>query len=154
MLNRKSRNNMGFKKLVKNLMNMRKDKNMKRSYIHKDDLRYNPPHVRTVEVTKYDIEPYNMVTMVTRGIGYFVRSEYCHIYKTGNTTCYDLVLEKQYAGTFVDVIMNYENHEDGEGKIINICMIYENDLSKFIENVTRDEAIKFMSEFFQKTLLL
>ena len=146
---------MGFKKLMKNFMNMRKNKNMRRSYIHKDNLRYNPPHIQeTVEVTEYDIAPYNMVLMATRGTGYFVRSEYCHIYKTGSTTCYDLILKKQYDGTFVDVIINYENREDGEGRITNIWMVYDNDLSKFTENVTRDEAIEFMASFLKKTLLL
>jgi hypothetical protein len=146
---------MGFLKALKDFVNKRGVVNTKRSYVHKDDLRYNPSSEHQIsEVTKYDIIPHNMVVIATHGTGYFVRSEDCHTYKATNTTCYEFMLENQYDGSFVDIVINYESHENGEGEIINISMAYEYDMETSIGNVSRDEAIKFMASFLQKTLSL
>ena len=144
---------MGLLKAMKEFVNNRKIVNTKRSYIHKDDFRYNPSSAHQIpEVTKYDITPHNMVVIASHGTGYFVHHEDCHTYKATNTTCYEFMLENQYDGSFVDIVINYESHEDGEGEIINISMAYEYDMETSIGNVSRDEAIKFMASFLQKTL--
>ena len=144
---------MGLLKAMKEFVNNRKIVNTKRSYIHKDDLRYNPSSAHQIpEVTKYDITPHNMVVIASHGTGYFVHHEDCHTYKATNTTCYEFMLENQYDGSFVDIVINYESHEDGEGEIINISMAYEYDIETSIGNVSKDEAIKFMASFLQKTL--
>lgn len=144
---------MGLLKALKEFVNNRKIANTKRSYVHKDNLRYNPSSVHQIpEVTKYDITPHNMVVIASHGTGYFVHHEDCHTYKATNTTCYEFMLENQYDGSFVDVVINYESHENGEGEIINISMAYEYDKESSIGNVSRDEAIKFMASFLQKIL--
>lgn len=144
---------MGLLKALKEFVNNRKIVNTKRSYVSHEDLRYNPSHFHQIpEVTKYDITPHNMVVIASHGTGYFVRSEDCHTYKATNTTCYEFMLENQYDGSFVDIVINYESHENGEGEIINISMAYEYDMETSIGNVSRDEAIKFMASFLQKTL--
>lgn len=146
---------MGLLKAMKEFVNNRKIVNTKMSYVSHEDLRYNPSHVHTIpEVTKYDIVPHNMVVIASHGTGYFVHHEDCHTYKATNTTCYEFMLENQYDGSFVDIVINYESHEDGEGEIINISMAYEYDMETSIGNVSRDEAIKFMASFLQKTLSL
>lgn len=146
---------MGFLKALKDFVNKRGVVNTKRSYVHKDDLRLNPSSEHQIsEVTKYDIVPHNMVVIATHGTGYFVRSEDCHTYKETNTTCYDFMLENQYDGSFVDIVINYESGENGEGKIINISMAYEYENESSVENVSKDEAIKFMASFLQRTLIL
>lgn len=144
---------MGLLKAMKEFVNNRKIVNTKRSYVHKDDLRLNPSSDHAIpEVTKYDITPHNMVVIASHGTGYFVHHEDCHTYKATNTTCYEFMLENQYDGSFVDIVINYESHENGEGEIINISMAYEYDKESSIGNVSRDEAIKFMASFLQKTL--
>lgn len=144
---------MGLLKALKDFVNNRKIVNTKRSYVHKDNLRYNPSSAHQIpEVTKYDITPHNMVVIASHGTGYFVHHEDCHTYKATNTTCYEFMLENQYDGSFVDIVINYESHENGEGEIINISMAYEYDMETSIGNVSRDEAIKFMASFLQKTL--
>jgi hypothetical protein len=146
---------MGFLKALKDFVNKRGVVNTKRSYVHTDDLRLNPSSEHQIsEVTKYDIVPHNMVVIATHGTGYFVRSEDCHTYKETNTTCYDFILENQYDGSFVDIVINYESDGNGEGKICNISMAYEYENDSSIENVSKDEAIKFMASFLQRTLLL
>jgi len=146
---------MGLLKALKEFVNNRKIVNTKRSYVSHEDLRYNPSHFHQIpEVTKYDIVPHNMVVIASHGTGYFVHHEDCHTYKATNTTCYEFMLENQYDGSFVDIVINYESHENGEGEIINISMAYEYDTETSIGNVSRDEAIKFMASFLQKTLLL
>ena len=146
---------MGLLKAMKEFVNNRKIVNTKRSYVSHEDLRYNPSSAHQIpEVTKYDIVPHNMVVIASHGTGYFVRHEDCHTYKATNTTCYEFMLENQYDGSFVDIVINYESHENGEGEIINISMAYEYDMETSIGNVSRDEAIKFMASFLQKTLLL
>lgn len=144
---------MGLLKAMKEFVNNRRIVNTKRSYVHKDNLRYNPSSAHQIpEVTKYDIIPHNMVVIASHGTGYFVHHEDCHTYKATNTTCYEFMLENQYDGSFVDIVINYESHENGEGEIINISMAYEYDMETSIGNVSRDEAIKFMASFLQKTL--
>lgn len=144
---------MGLLKALKEFVNNRKIVNTKRSYVSHEDLRYNPSSAHQIpEVTKYDIVPHNMVVIASHGTGYFVRSEDCHTYRETNTTCYEFMLENQYDGSFVDIVINYESHEDREGEIINISMAYEYDMETSIGNVSRDEAIKFMASFLQKTL--
>lgn len=144
---------MGLLKALKEFVNNRKIVNTKRSYVSHEDLRYNPSSAHQIpEVTKYDITPHNMVVIASHGTGYFVRDEDCHTYKATNTTCYDFLLENQYDGSFVDIAINYESHEEGEGEIINISMSYEYENDSSIGNVSRDEAIKFMASFLQKTL--
>lgn len=146
---------MGLLKAMKEFVNNRKIVNTKRSYVSHEDLRYNPSSAHQIpEVTKYDITPHNMVVIASHGTGYFVHHEDCHTYKATNTTCYEFMLENQYDGSFVDIVINYESHEDREGEIINISMAYEYDMETSIGNVSRDEAIKFMASFLQKTLLL
>lgn len=146
---------MGLLKAMKEFVNNRKIVNTKRSYVSHEDLRYNPSSAHQIpEVTKYDITPHNMVVIASHGTGYFVHHEDCHTYKATNTTCYEFMLENQYDGSFVDIVINYESHENGEGEIINISMAYEYDMETSIGNVPRDEAIKFMASFLQKTLLL
>lgn len=146
---------MGLLKAMKEFVNNRKIVNTKRSYVSHEDLRYNPSSAHQIpEVTKYDIVPHNMVVIASHGTGYFVHHEDCHTYKATNTTCYEFMLENQYDGSFVDIVINYESHENGEGEIINISMAYEYDKESSIGNVSRDEAIKFMASFLQKTLLL
>lgn len=146
---------MGLLKAMKEFVNNRKIVNTKRSYVSHEDLRYNPSSTHQIpEVTKYDIVPHNMVVIASHGTGYFVHHEDCHTYKATNTTCYEFMLENQYDGSFVDIVINYESHENGEGEIINISMAYEYDMETSIGNVSRDEAIKFMASFLQKTLLL
>lgn len=146
---------MGLLKALKEFVNNRKIVNTKRSYVSHEDLRYNPSSAHQIpEVTKYDITPHNMVVIASHGTGYFVHHEDCHTYKATNTTCYEFMLENQYDGSFVDIVINYESHENGEGEIINISMAYEYDMETSIGNVSRDEAIKFMASFLQKTLLL
>ena len=146
---------MGLLKALKEFVNNRKIVNTKRSYVSHEDLRYNPSSAHQIpEVTKYDIVPHNMVVIASHGTGYFVHHEDCHTYKATNTTCYEFMLENQYDGSFVDIVINYESHENGEGEIINISMAYEYDMETSIGNVSRDEAIKFMASFLQKTLLL
>lgn len=146
---------MGLLKAMKEFVNNRKIVNTKRSYVSHEDLRYNPSSAHQIsEVTKYDIVPHNMVVIASHGTGYFVHHEDCHTYKATNTTCYEFMLENQYDGSFVDIVINYESHENGEGEIINISMAYEYDMETSIGNVSRDEAIKFMASFLQKTLLL
>nr|DAG97934.1 MAG TPA: hypothetical protein [Ackermannviridae sp.] len=146
---------MGLLKAMKEFVNNRKIVNTKRSYVSHEDLRYNPSHFHQIqEVTKYDIIPHNMVVIASHGTGYFVHHEDCHTYKATNTTCYEFMLENQYDGSFVDIVINYESHENGEGEIINISMAYEYDNESSIGNVSRDEAINFIASFLQKTLLL
>lgn len=146
---------MGLLKAMKEFVNNRKIVNTKRSYVSHEDLRYNPSSAHQIpEVTKYDIVPHNMVVIASHGTGYFVHHEDCHTYKATNTMCYEFMLENQYDGSFVDIVINYESHENGEGEIINISMAYEYDMETSIGNVSRDEAIKFMASFLQKTLLL
>lgn len=146
---------MGLLKAMKEFVNNRKIVNTKMSYVSHEDLRYNPSSAHQIpEVTKYDIIPHNMVVIASHGTGYFVHHEDCHTYKATNTTCYEFMLENQYDGSFVDIVINYESHENGEGEIINISMAYEYDMETSIGNVSRDEAIKFMASFLQKTLLL
>lgn len=144
---------MGFLKAMKEFVNNRKIVNTKRSYVSHENLRYNPSSVHQIpEVTKYDIVPHNMVVIASHGTGYFVYHEDYYTYKATNTTCYEFMLENQYDGSFVDIVINYESHENGEGEIINISMAYEYDMETSIGNVSRDEAIKFMASFLQKTL--
>lgn len=144
---------MGLLKAMKEFVNNRKIVNTKRSYVSHEDLRYNPSSAHQIpEVTKYDITPHNMVVIASHGTGYFICSEDCHTYKATNTTCYEFMLENQYDGSFVDIVINYESHENGEGEIINISMAYEYDMETSIGNVSRDEAIKFMASFLQKTM--
>jgi hypothetical protein len=144
---------MGLLKALKDFVNKRGVVNTKRSYVHIDNLRLNPSSDHVIqEVTKYDIIPHNMVVIASHGTGYFVHHEDCHTYKATNTTCYEFMLENQYDGSFVDIVINYESHENGEGEIINISMAYEYDMETSIGNVSRDEAIKFMASFLQKTL--
>ena len=146
---------MGLLKAMKEFVNNRKIVNTKRSYVSHEDLRYNPSHFHQIpEVTKYDIIPHNMVVIASHGTGYFVRSEDCHTYSETNTTCYEFMLENQYDGSFVDIVINYESGGNGEGEIINISMAYEYDKESSIGNVSRDEAIKFMASSLQKTLSL
>ena len=146
---------MGLLKALKEFVNNRKIVNTKRSYVSHEDLRYNPSSAHQIpEVTKYDIVPHNMVVIASHGTGYFVHHEDCHTYKATNTACYEFMLENQYDGSFVDIVINYESGGNGEGEIINISMTYEYDMETSIGNVSRDEAIKFMASFLQKTLLI
>ena len=119
---------------------------MKKSYVDS-----NHHHYTTPDMTNHDIDQYDTVSMATRGTGYFVRCEDCHTYKSTNITCHSFTLENRYDGSSVDMYINYNN---GDGKIINISMEYEYDTDTFIENVSYDEAIKFIVSYLQKNFVI